>query len=214
MPFEGQESRDGRVLSPGGFEFGIQGWTWGPPIPRSITFFLDNTAIVTDQYGRQIRAAQLNDGSIVKFADSPGPDGNGDNAIVPRPQFATHAQVIAALEAEHIDWQAYEVSYVKATGGRGIQTGLTQEKALETQRRLIDAGNREVLIGRSIVYAGWPQLPYEQLKKLKEVPMTPANDLRKIRDPELRKAALRLRSEVDDARMKERDAEEVDAARD
>lgn len=59
--------------------------------------------------------------------------------------------------------------------------------------------------------AGWPQLPYEQLKKLAELkglPPTPLDELKKITDSTLRKDALRIRREVDEAREKELQAAE------
>jgi hypothetical protein len=138
--------------------FGVQGWTWGEPRPKSITFFLDGTAKVSDQHGRPIRGTVV-DNKEVRFADAaPIADRGGD--VVPRPQFASHAQVIAALAAERVDW-------------------------LKLDR------------------AGWPQLPYDELVKLAELPPTPLEELRKIRDPQLRKDALRARREADDARSKE-----------
>jgi hypothetical protein len=41
------------------------------------------------------------------------------------------------------------------------------------------------------------------LKSLKELPPTPLDELRKIANQELRKDALRIRREVDEAREKE-----------
>ena len=58
--------------------------------------------------------------------------------------------------------------------------------------------------------AGWPQIPYAELKKLPNLPDTPAEELRKIKDPALRKDALRARRELDDVRdkqLQEQDAE-------
>ena len=172
MPFEAQGTAVGAIKSPGGFEFGVQGWDWGEPRPRSITFFLDNTAMVCDQHGRAIRGADIN-GQRIWFATTP-PDGEAykDNIYPQRTitvddggrkkpiPLATHAQVIAALEAERIDWQALNC-------------------------------------------AGWPQLPYAALKALPKLPPTPLMELRKIADSTLRKDALRLRREVDEAQRKE-----------
>lgn len=73
---------------------------------------------------------------------------------------STHAQVVAALAAERVDW-------------------------------------------RTLTWAGWPQLPYEELCNLKELPPTPVDELKNIRDPKLRKDALRARREYDEVRTKE-----------
>lgn len=148
----------GEYTSPGGFVFGVQGWHWGDPRPTSITFFLDNTAKVSDQHGRPIRGTIV-DNNQVKFADC-APAADRSNEVTPRPQFATHAQVIAALLHEKVDWE-------------------------------------------TLSCAGWPQLPYEKLKKLKQLPPTPMEDLRKICDQQLRKDAMRVRREADDVRAKE-----------
>lgn len=147
----------GEVRSPGGFVFGVQGWVWGDQQPRSITFFLDGTAKVSDHHGRPIKGVQTADGHTVLFATSaPQADDMPDARI----KFASHAQVIAALVAERIDW-----------------TKLT--------------------------WSGWPQLPYDLLKKLDKLPPTPAEELLKIRDKGMRKDALRMRKEWDDARAVE-----------
>lgn len=149
------------VTSPGGFVFGVQGWMWGEPKPTSITFFLDNTAKVSDQHGRPIKGTII-DGIKIRFADNPPGHNDQPNA---RGGFATHAQVIEALDAERIDW-------------------------------------------RKLTCAGWPQLPYEALMKLKELPPTPLEELRKIKDSSLRKDALRARRETDEVRAKEMQASE------
>lgn len=127
--------------SPGGFVFGVQGWDWGEPRPKSITFFTDGTCRVSDQHGRPIRGAVV-DSKEVLFAS------------------ATHAQVVEALAAERVDWT-------------------------------------------TLTCAGWPQLPYEQLKELKELPPTPEDELAKIKNAQLRKDALRARREFDAARAAE-----------
>lgn len=188
--------------SPGGFEFGIQGFQHGPPVPKSITFFLDGSAMIHDQYGRPIRAAVGADSSTLRFADVP-PDGNREGTVTARPQFATHAQTIAALAAEQIDWLAYEVRWRDRSGqvrGRGR---LTLAEAVKLQAQLAKDGYAMVVMERTISCAGWPQLPYEELKKLPEVPPTPASELCKIPDPALRRDALRLRHEADAARVAE-----------
>lgn len=149
------------VTSPGGFVFGVQGWHWGEPRPSSITFFLDGTAKVCDQHGRAIKGCVI-DNKEVRFASGPPSPDDKPNA---RAGLATHAQVIAALAAERIDWQ-------------------------------------------KLTYAGWPQLPYAQMKALLNIPITPVDELRKIKDSTLRKDALRVRREHDEARLKEVQASE------
>jgi len=101
-------TQQGAGVSPGGFEFGVQGWNWGDPRPTSITFFLDNTAMVCDQHGRPIRGVvDTTTNKDLKFAMSPPiADRGGD--VAPRPQFATHEQVVKALDAERINWQSLE----------------------------------------------------------------------------------------------------------
>lgn len=144
------------LRSPGGFVFGIAGWHWGEPRPTSITFFLDGTCRVSDQWGRPIKGAVINN-KEVKFAQ--GPPSNDD---VPdaRKGLATHMQTIAALNAEGIDWL-------------------------------------------KLTCAGWPQIPYEMLRKLPVTPPTPIEELIKIKDPALRKDAVRMRREADEAMEKE-----------
>lgn len=46
-------------------------------------------------------------------------------------------------------------------------------------------------------WAGWPQLPYNDLKELLCVPETPLDELVKIKDRKLRADAVRLRKEID-----------------
>lgn len=52
-------------------------------------------------------------------------------------------------------------------------------------------------------WAGWPQLPYDQLKELVRLPETPLDELQKIKDKELRADAVRIRREVDAAALEE-----------
>ncbi len=147
--------------SPGGFVFGNQAWTWGQPKARGITFFLDNTAKVADQHGRPIPGIlDTNTNKTTLFAKGPPEFDPMPHVVKERAKCATHAQVIAALVKEGIDWQ-------------------------------------------SLTLSGWPQLPYEELKKLKVIPNTPIRELRKITDIELRRAALRVRKEADEARRRE-----------
>lgn len=160
----------GGIVSPAGFVFGVQGWQWAEPKAKSITFFLDGTAMVGDQYGRPIKGTVV-DNKEVKFATSPPPIDTRDEAayhveVSVRAKLATHQQVVAALEVEHIDWTR-------------------------------------------LATAGWPQLPYEQLKKLPKLPPTPRDELLKIPNKILRRDALRVRKEYDEERLKELQADEV-----
>lgn len=114
MSFERQGSGGGSVQSPGGFEFGIQGWSPGEPRPTSITFFLDGSAMVCDQHGHAIRGAVTPTGERLWFATAPPPgDRYSERTASPRKvavdrkevPLATHEQVVAALDAERVDWK-------------------------------------------------------------------------------------------------------------
>jgi hypothetical protein len=144
MPGFNSDDVTGNFVSPGGFVFGVQGWTWGEQRPMSITFFLDGTAKVSDQHGRPIKGT-VKDGRPVYFDKS------------------THAQVIAALADERVDWQ-------------------------------------------NLTCAGWPQLPYEELQKVKLLPPTPVEELSKIPNTRLRADALRIKREMEEARVTESQA--------
>ncbi len=143
--------------SPGGFVFGPQGWTWGQPIPKTITFFLDGTAKVSDQFGRPIKGVVGQNNRAILFA--PSPPGNDDHPDARR-EYANHQQTIAALEHEKVDW-------------------------------------------KKLTWAGFPQIPYEELKKLPALPPTPIKELRKIKDSKLRADAIKARREADEARYRE-----------
>lgn len=45
--------------------------------------------------------------------------------------------------------------------------------------------------------AGWPQIPYAELKSLSQLPITPIDELAKIKNKELRHDAMKIRKEVD-----------------
>ncbi len=147
----------GMFTSPGGFIFGVQGWTWGDQKPSTITFFLNGTCKVSDQHGRPIKGTVSAEGKPLYFDQ------------------CTHAQVIAALAEERIEWT-------------------------------------------TLTWAGWPQLPYDVLKKLPTLPLWPFASIHQptsavgaactcvqcsIKDVGLRKDALRLRREVEELRAKE-----------
>lgn len=201
MAFEGDGNNGGGIVSPGGFEFGMVGWQYAQPIPHSITFYTDGSCQVSDQYGRPIRYASMPDGRTHRLADSP-PDASKDGEVVPRPQFASHAEVIDALAAHHIDWTTYTVRY-RQSGSNRVLDRLTKDKAEEFAAKVAKSGATHISVGRSISCAGWPQLPYEELVKLPELPPTPAEELLKIRDPELRSAAFRaLGMQVDESAVR------------
>ena len=98
-----EQDFSGEFRSPGGFVFGVQGWTWGDQRAASITFFLDNTAMVCDQHGRPIKGTVV-DNKILRFAITPPEARLGDDTPIPRP-LATHLQVVEALAVERIDWK-------------------------------------------------------------------------------------------------------------
>lgn len=218
MPFESDQFHNGTVRSPGGFEFGVSGWTPGAPIPKSITFFLDGSATVADQYGRPIKCSVMGDREI-RFADRP-PNGNHDGAVSPRPQFATHLQVIEALLAEGVNWLAYQVRWISKSNRPSVRNNLTLEAATKLQGTLTSEGNINVVVMREIVCAGWPQLTYDELKKLPLTALPPVlmdgaahdsylDSLRKIPDPSLRRDAIRFRKEMYESSLKEMVVEEV-----
>lgn len=60
---------------------------------------------------------------------------------------------------------------------------------------------------KTLDWAGWPQLPYDELKELPRVPETPLDELLKIKDKTLRADAVRLRRETDAAAAAERSEE-------
>lgn len=95
------QQMSGEFQSPGGFVFGVQGFMWGQPQPKSITFFLDNTAKVSDQHGRPIKGTVVDNKEIL-FAQGPP---KNDDLPGARAKLATHAQVIEALTQERVDWR-------------------------------------------------------------------------------------------------------------
>src|SRR5262249_9576158 len=74
---------------------------------------------------------------------------------------------------------------------------------LATHAEVCAALEAEGIEWQRLAWAGWPQLPYEQLKELAATPPTPTEPLLKIKDAGLRKDALRLRREVDESRAQE-----------
>jgi hypothetical protein len=165
--------------------------------------------MICDQHGRVVRRAVGPDGQTVYFADSP-PSASKEGDVVPRPQFATHAQVIAALAAERIDWLACRIRWKTGENTYHVRGGLTAEAANKMHLKLVQDGASGVQVQREIVSSGWPQLAYEELKKLPELPPTPLAELAKIRNPELRKAAMRARREADEVQSKQLEAERVE----
>ena len=72
-----------------------------------------------------------------------------------------------------------------------------------THVEVIDALTKELVDWQKLTCAGWPQLPYSELKELPELPPTPLDELRKIRNPELRRDALRIRREANEVMTRE-----------
>jgi hypothetical protein len=187
----------GNGLSPGGFEFGVTGWRWAAPIPSSVTFYLDGTASVFDQYGRPIKGVVLPNGKECKFATTPPKADDSD--VVLRKQFATHAEVVEIMLSEKVDL-IQEMNSVGTPCPRCKGTGKTGERHCAACQ---GTGKRQ-----TIVCSGWPQLPYEQLKRIHNImwPFDRVHDSRSgqrcgcincsIPDAALRKDALRIRSEM------------------
>jgi hypothetical protein len=138
--------------SPGGFVFGVQGFSYADPIPTCITWYIDGTAAVIDQYGRPIDA------------------------------WTTHVVVSAS------------------------KTAVARLSHQEVVKKLADAG----VNWQALTSAGWPQLPYAELKKLRELPPTPEDELRKIKDKPLRLDALKMRREADKAVREQMQAAEAE----
>ena len=90
--------------------------------------------------------------------------------------------------------------------GRAILKALQDGKEVRldgAHADVIAALHRERIDWHTLASAGWPQLPYAELKKINPLPPTPLDELRKIKDPALRKDALRARREADEIKAKE-----------
>ncbi len=184
VPF-GSDGTNG-VMSPGGFEFGVQGWTWGNPIPHSVTFFLDDTAMVCDQYGRPIKGAILSStGKEVLFAPSP-PVASREGVVTPRPWLGSHVAVVEALLEEKID----VITNMNESGMACPRCKGEGRLGAERCRPCKGSG-----VKVTVQCAGWPQLPYDHLVNLKTLPPSSDEDVLKIRDPKFRRDALKLRRE-------------------
>ncbi len=79
-------------------------------------------------------------------------------------------------------------------------------KNLATHVQVIEALAAEKIDWQQLTYAGFPQVPYSELKKIKQLPPTPIDELLKIVNPALRRDAIRIRKELNDAIDKEREA--------
>lgn len=138
------EQQDGAgLVSPAGFIIGVQGWSWGEPRAKAITFFLDNTAGVYDQHGRPIRGTMM-DNKKVLFAMSPP---SADDKPGARKDLATHAQIIAALAAERIDWKTLsyagwpQLPYAELAGM--VKSNTIPPTPLEELRKITDPALRK-----------------------------------------------------------------------
>lgn len=179
---------DGMTVSPGGFEFGIQGWNWGTPRIKSVTFFIDNTAMVSDQHGRPVRGIydeKTNENYL--FAMTP-PHGDAQRANEPRAKYATHQQVVDILLSD------LNIDLIKEINDAGEMCVACKGEGKRGDSQWCQMCNRT---GKKqvIACAGWPQLPYEQLKKIKKLPPTPEDELERILDSKLREDALKMRAE-------------------
>lgn len=185
---------NGQFTSPGGdFVFGVSGWDWGQQRPTSITFFtgcgLDcctkteglacphqGFAKVCDQHGRPIKGTVSEEGTVVLFNK------------------CSHAQTIAALQAEGID----VLAAINDAGGQCLRckgTKMFNNKWCPVCYH--KASGTSTGLKPMVTCTGWPQLPYDKLKKLKNLPMTPIEELVKIHDQELRRDALKMRKEME-----------------
>lgn len=166
----------GELVSPAGFAFGVQGWSWGQQRPSAITFFLNGVARVSDQHGRPIRGTVKEDGTPIYFVK------------------CNHMQVVEALLAERVDVVA-EMNRVGSPCPRCKGTRREGERWCLVCYH--EASGESTGTVRTIDVSGWPQLPYALLSKIKVLPPTPLEELRKIKDPELRRDALKARREAD-----------------
>lgn len=174
------------MQSPGGFQFGIEGWNWGQPTPTSVTFFIDGTAMVADQHGRPIRGAVLSStGKEILFAPCP-PVASKEGVVVPRPWLASHSDVVAALLEEKID-------VVEHMNEAGTACPRCQGQGRFGNERCRPCRGSGVKV--TVQCAGWPQLEYAHLSRIKVLPPSSEEDVFKIRDPKLRRDALRVRRE-------------------
>ena len=132
--------------------FGIQGFSYANPIPHGITFMLDDTTVVYDQYGRVCTGKAI-PGDKDRKCEYEG----------------THKEVIERLRANGIDWQ-------------------------------------------NLSWAGFPQLPYSDLKKLKHIPQELSeDDWKKVPHGTIRKDMKRAAAEWKEDRKKEELLQEADA---
>jgi hypothetical protein len=201
--FQSWGDAGGNGLSPGGFEFGVTGWRWPYPVPSSVTFYLDNTASVFDQFGRPIKGVVLPDGKAIRFATTP-PKADGCDSNL-RKIFASHKDVVSVLMGEHIDLiqEMNEVgSPCPSCKGTGNHSNVHCQQCHGTGRRT------------TVVCSGWPQLPYDQLKQLNKMewPFDKEHKVGNqrcgcvscnIQDPALRKDALKMRREIEEKYAKE-----------
>jgi hypothetical protein len=179
----------GEYTSPGGFVFGVQGWTWGDQRAESITFLINGTARICDQHGRLFKVLQRQDGTVLDLGQM------------------THVQIIEVLAEERINL-VEEMNKHGKPCPRCKGTKLESGGSRPCQACYHKNSNTSTGLARCLTVAGWPQVPYDMLKKIVNLPPTPIEELRKIRDPQLRKDALRMRREVDAAKAEEMQQEQ------
>jgi hypothetical protein len=143
----------GMKPSPGGFVFGVEGYFPPPPVPTTITFFLDGSAMVCDQMGHPVRGSLI-DGKTVLFAMT-APSAELQESFLPMKRrtiivdrrevpLATHVEVVAALTKEGVDWTKLtwagmpQLPYEQLCELPGLQTA-----SIEQLRKIPDAALRK-----------------------------------------------------------------------
>jgi len=149
-----------QITSPGGIDFGIQGWDYGEVRPTTIVFLITGIARVCDHHGNPI-----------------------DELCGP------HADILAQLKEAGFDWFVAD----------------DEQRTLWLTRK--NRGKMDKNVSMMSV-AGFPHLPYAELKKMPRLPETPIDELRNIKNKKHRNDALRARAEADRENQKSMEAEE------
>jgi hypothetical protein len=97
--------------------------------------------------------------------------------------------------------------------GRPIRGAIRDGKevlfAKSTHVEILATLEAERIDWKNLSMAGWPQIPYDELIELSQLPPTPIEELRKIKDRKLRKDAIRARREADE-KVETLEAEDAD----
>lgn len=148
------------ITSPGGIDFGIQGWDYGEIRPTTVVFLITGIARVCDHHGNPIE-------------ELCGP----------------HAEVLATLKEAGFDWHIAD----------------DEKSTLWLVRKSRGKMDKNVTM---MSVAGFPHLPYAELKKMPRLPETPIDELRNIKNKKHRNDALKARAEADRENQRSMDAEE------